>query len=83
MNEIDALKKLAGNTPEERIDVTGRVMREIRAMRRGSEGSKPLWLAAILSSGAAVAMVLLAAQSFADFQDPLGGFLNSIWTVLR
>jgi anti-sigma factor RsiW len=83
MKEINALKKLAGNPPEAHLDVTDRVMREIRGMRRGADDSKPMWWAAILSSGAALAVVLLAMQSIADFQDPFGGFLNSIWTVLR
>ncbi len=82
MKEIDILKKLAGNPAEEGIEVTDRVMRQIRAMRRETE-PKGMWLAALLSSGAALATVLLAVQSIADFQDPFGGFLNSIWTVLR
>ena len=52
---------------------------------RDAAGEEPkgMWLAALLSSGAALATVLLAVQSIADFQDPFGGFLNSIWTVLR
>jgi anti-sigma factor RsiW len=83
MNERELLKKLGDSVPEPHVDVTGRVMREIRAMRDRPESGRPLWLAAIFSSGAAVAMVLFAAQSLTDFGDPFGGFLSSIWTVLR
>jgi anti-sigma factor RsiW len=83
MNEIDRLRQLAGNPPDPQIDVTDRVMREVRALQRQAEEPKPMWWAAILSSSAALAAVLLAMQSFTDFQDPFGGFLYSIWTVLR
>jgi len=83
MNEIDRIRKLAGNPPGEPIDVTDRVMREIRDLDRQADEPRPMWLAALLSSGAAVAAVLFAFQSIAAFQDPFGGFLTSIWTVLR
>jgi hypothetical protein len=84
MNEIDRLRKLAGNPPVEPIDVSDRVMRRIRAMeRQAAEPGATMWWAALFSSGAAVAAVLLAVQSIAAFQDPFGDFLSSIWTVLR
>jgi hypothetical protein len=74
---------LAGEAPPQTVDVADRVMREIRALEREAGGSRTMWLAALLSSGAAVAAVLLAVQSITAFQDPFGDFLTSIWTVLR
>ncbi|MGA3067444.1 MAG: hypothetical protein ABSF29_11420 [Tepidisphaeraceae bacterium] len=83
MNEIERIQKLAGNPPGEAINVTDRVMREIGELGRQESEPPTMWLAALLSSGAAVAAVLLCLQSIWAFQDPFGDFLTSIWTVLR
>ena len=57
MNEIDLLKKLDAASPDVgEIDVTARVMRQIRSTPFRVVESSPMWIGALLSGVAAAAV---------------------------
>lgn len=84
MNEIDHIKKLdaaAGDAPE--VNVADNVIRRIRTQQRSNAESRPLWMAALLSSLAAAVIAFVAIQSFAGLQDPLGDLFTPVWTTFQ
>ena len=84
MNEIEHIQKLdaaAGKVPP--VDVSTRVLREIRVARSRASDTKPLWLAALVSGLAAAAVVLIAAQTFSGLQDPFGDLLTPVLTAFQ
>ena len=84
MNEIELIRKLdaaAGEMPP--VDVSNRVLREIRVARSRSADTKPLWIAALVSGLAAAVVVLVAAQTFSGLQDPFGDLLTPVLTAFQ
>ena len=84
MNEIEHIQKLdaaAGKVPP--VDVSTRVLREIRVARSRITDAKPLWFAALVSGLAAAAVVLVAAQTFSGLQDPLGDLLTPVLPAVQ
>jgi anti-sigma factor RsiW len=84
MKEIELIQKLdaaAGPPPE--IDVADQVLRRIRTARAQAPQSGPMWIAALISSVAAAAVLLIALQSVSALQNPLGDLLTPMWTVLQ
>lgn len=84
MNEIEFIKKLdaaAGDAAP--IDVTDRILRRIRTAQVHAADSAPMWLAAICSTLAAAAILLVAFQSMSGLQDPFGDLLTPLWTAFQ
>jgi hypothetical protein len=84
MNEIEYIQKLdaaAGETPA--VDLSDKVLRRIRTARAQVSDSGPMWLAALFSTLAAAAVLLLAVQSFSGLQDPFGDLLTPLWTAFQ
>jgi hypothetical protein len=82
MNEIEFIQKLdaaAGDGPP--IDVSNQVLRRIRTERAAD--SRPMWLAAVISTLAAAAILLITVESYSGLQDPLGDLLSPVVTVFQ
>jgi anti-sigma factor RsiW len=84
MNEIETIQKLDAAMGEGApVDVTQRVMREIRAGARAAQTPRPMWIAAVVSAVAAAAVLVVAAQTFSGLQDPMGDLLTPVMTALQ
>jgi hypothetical protein len=84
MNEIDHIKHLDAASGEGTpIDVTDRVLRQIRSMHIRAAEPSPMWIGAILSAIAAAAVLMLAFHAFSGLQDPFGDLFTPLLTTFQ
>jgi hypothetical protein len=82
MDEIEFIKKLDAAVDDgPAVNVSDRVLRRIRITKAQASDSGPMWIAALVSTLAATAVLLLAIQSFSSLQDPFGDLLTPLWTT--
>jgi hypothetical protein len=84
MNEIEYIKRLdiaAGSG--EPIDVTDRVLRQVRPAPLRIPESPPMWIGALLSTLAAAVVFLIAFQALSGLQDPFGDLFTPLLTVFQ
>ncbi len=84
MNEMEAFERLARAARNEAalgVDVTARVLDEIRRQRPALD--VPLVVFAGVSSVAAVVVVVAAVQAWLASQDPLAAMLSSLTVVMQ
>jgi len=84
MSEIEFIQKLdaAAGDPAT-ADVSDKVMRRIRSGLSSASDSRPMWLAALVSTLAAAAVLVIAVQAFSGLQDPFGDLLTPVWTAFQ
>ncbi len=86
MNRWEHFETLAARTRDEtgpRIDVTARVMDELRRRAVSPVADWPLRLFSVLSAGAAVTVLVLAIQSWTAAADPLCGLFDTLTMVMQ
>lgn len=80
MNEIQWLQKLNARIETPAVDVTARVIRQILHRQNSPDDSRPMWLAAFVSSAAAALVLMLAVQSWNGMHDPFSDLLSPLMT---
>jgi hypothetical protein len=84
MNEIQRIQQLDARIPEPPpIDVSAQVLRAIRQRQSAATEPAPMWLAALLSTLAAAAVLLITLQSVSGVQDPFNDLLTPVWTAFQ
>jgi hypothetical protein len=84
MNEIEYIKKLDAAADSARpIDVTARVLRQIRSTPVRLPDPQPMWIGAILSTLAAAAVLMLAFHAFSGLQDPFSDLFTPLLTAIQ
>jgi hypothetical protein len=84
MSETEFIKKLdAATGPPPAMDVSDQVLRRIRTARAQASESAPMWIAALFSTLAAAAVLLLAFQALSGLQDPFGDLLTPVLTAFQ
>jgi hypothetical protein len=83
MNEhmLEELGELARQAPAPNVDVSFRVMPQIKEARVPVD--RPMAVLAGLSAAAAAIVLAYAVQTWSTWQDPIAGLLSSMETVLQ
>jgi hypothetical protein len=83
MNEIQWLKSLDRDKDQPiRVDVADQVLRDIRQRSHPAESGLPP-LAALIAALAGAACIMIAVETWMNFQDPLASFVDSWRLVLQ